>query len=65
VQSRGLEFQTQQHYRKATAYYFFLVQKLKVEAELVSWQVNSKESGEPGQKRRKTFVKQDDRNKKL
>jgi hypothetical protein len=33
---------------------FLLVQALKQEAELVSWQVKSKEPGEPGQKRRKT-----------
>jgi hypothetical protein len=32
---------------------FLLVQALKEEAELVSWQLKSKEPGDPGQKRRK------------
>jgi hypothetical protein len=32
---------------------FLLVQKLKEEAELVSWQLKSSELGEPGQKRKK------------
>jgi hypothetical protein len=32
---------------------FLLVQTLKEEADLVSWQLKSKEHGEPGQKRRK------------
>jgi hypothetical protein len=40
---------------------FLLVQKLKEEAELVSWQIKSKELGLAGQKRKKTYVKQDER----
>jgi hypothetical protein len=38
---------------------FLLVQTLKEEAELVSWQLESKEPGQPGQKRRKKNVKRD------
>jgi hypothetical protein len=33
---------------------FLLVQTLKEEAKLVSWQLKSKEPGDPDQKRRKT-----------
>jgi len=40
---------------------FLQVQKVKEEAELVSWQLKSKEPGDLGQKRRKTYVKQDKR----
>lgn len=40
---------------------FLLVQKLKEEAELVSWQIKSKELGLAGQKRKRTYVKQDER----
>ena len=35
---------------------FLLVQKLKEEAELVSWQLKSNELGEPGQKRKKKYM---------
>ena len=42
-----------------------MVQKLKEEAELVSWQVKSRELGEPGQKRKKTYAKQDERIKRI
>ena len=38
---------------------FLLVQKLKEWAELVSWQLKSKEAGEHGQKQRKTCVKEE------
>jgi hypothetical protein len=34
---------------------FLLVQTLKEEAELVSWQLKSKEPGKPGQERRKSY----------
>jgi hypothetical protein len=44
---------------------FLLVQKLKEEAELVSWQLKSKELGLPGQKRTRTCVKQDERIKRI
>jgi hypothetical protein len=44
---------------------FLLVQKLKEKVQLLSWQLKSKESGEPGQKGRKTYVKQDNRIKIL
>jgi len=40
---------------------FLLVQRLKGEAELVPWQVKSKEFGQSDQKRRKTYVKQEER----
>jgi hypothetical protein len=41
---------------------FLLALKLKEEeAELVSWQMNSKELGLAGQKRKKSYVKQDER----
>jgi hypothetical protein len=49
--SRGLEFQTEQHK------VFLLVQKLKEEAELVSWQMKSKELGLADQKRNKDLSK--------
>jgi hypothetical protein len=35
------------------------VQKLKEEAQLVSWHMESEELGLPGQKRKKTYVKQE------
>jgi hypothetical protein len=38
---------------------FLQVQKVKEEAELVSWQPKSKEPGVLVQKRRKTYVKED------
>jgi hypothetical protein len=38
---------------------FLQVQKLKEEAELVSWHPKSKETGERGQKRKKTYVKKE------
>jgi hypothetical protein len=39
---------------------FLMVMELKEEeAELVSWQMNSKDLGLAGQKRKKTYVKQD------
>jgi len=38
---------------------------LKGKDELVSWQLKSKELGEPGQKRRKTYSKQEERIKKI
>jgi hypothetical protein len=37
-----------------------MVQTLKEEAELVFWQVKSKEPGKPGQNRRKAYVKRAD-----
>jgi hypothetical protein len=40
---------------------FLLVQKLKVEAELVYCLLKSKELGLPGQKRKKSYTKQDER----
>jgi hypothetical protein len=36
-----------------------LVQTLKEEGELVSWQLKSKEPGEPDKKRRKAYVKRE------
>ena len=36
---------------------FLQVQKVKDEAELVSWQLKSVEPGQPGQERRKTCIK--------
>jgi hypothetical protein len=44
---------------------FLLVQTLKEEAGLVSWQLKSKEPGEPGQKRRKIYVRRDEIVKKI
>jgi hypothetical protein len=38
---------------------FQLVQKLHEQAELVSWQLQSKDPEKPGQKRRKFYVKQE------
>jgi len=43
---------------------FLQVKKLKEKVELVSWQLKSKESGGPDQRRRKTYVKQNGRTKK-
>jgi hypothetical protein len=40
---------------------FLLLQRLNEEAELVPWQVKSKESGQSDQQRRNTYVKQEDR----
>jgi hypothetical protein len=34
-----LEFQTKQHYRKATAIFFLAGTELKEEADFVSWQL--------------------------
>jgi hypothetical protein len=38
---------------------FLLVQKLQEQAELVTWQLLSKDPEKPGQKRRKVYVKQE------
>jgi hypothetical protein len=38
-------------------------QKLKEETDLISWQLKSKEPGEPGQKRRKTTLNERIKNK--
>jgi hypothetical protein len=40
---------------------FLQVQKLKEQAELLSWQPKSNKPGKPGQKRRNNFVKEEDR----
>jgi hypothetical protein len=37
---------------------FLLVQNLQEQADLVSWQLQSKDPEKPGQKRRKVYVKQ-------
>ena len=44
---------------------FLQVQKLKEKYELVTWQLKSTESGEPGQKRRKINIKQEERIKNI
>ena len=42
-----------------------LVQKLKAAAELVFWQLKSKGLGEPGQKRKRAYVKHGKRIKRI
>jgi hypothetical protein len=49
---------------KQQANVFLQGQELKQKAELVSWQLKSKEPGRPDQRRRKTYVKNDERIKK-
>ena len=45
---------------------FLLVQKLKWEAELISWQLKSKVLGQPGQKQEKNaYVRQDQRQEEI
>jgi hypothetical protein len=54
---KGWSFKANSVIGKQQRNVFLLLQKLKQAAELVSGQLKSKEPGQPGQKRRKTYVK--------
>jgi len=60
-----LEFQTKQLYREATAQCFSAGTEIKTERGVGILATEVKESGEPGQKRRKTYVKQEERITKI
>ena len=59
------EFQTNSSITKQQPTFCLSVQKLKEEALLVLRQLKWKELGQPGQKRKKTYVIQDERIKTI
>ena len=63
--TEGWNFKLNSIIAKQQPYIIFPIQKLKKEAELVSWQLKSEKLGQPGQKRKKGYIQQDERIKRI
>jgi hypothetical protein len=63
--TEGWNFKLNSITAKQQPYIILPVEKLKKEAELVLWQLKSKKLGQPGQKRKKRYIQQDERIKRI